>query len=116
MINFQPGNCLPRDSSGFGQWRNGHYLEHVVLRQKCAALSTPVSVPDYDILSWDDDPKAVQQWLVAHEAIHEAIRQATNVDGVDLSLVDFSQDDEFFIWMDTHEQEHIAERNILGVV
>lgn len=114
-VNFQPDNCLPKDPAGFGQWRTGHYYEHVVLAQKCAALAKPLIVPGFDILSWRDEPEFVQGWMVAHQAIHVAIRQATNVTGIDFSLVDFSDDEAFSEWMDDHSQEHIAFRQILGI-
>lgn len=114
-VNFQPDLVLPKDPAGFGRWLTGHYYEHLQMIPLCAALSTPVIVPDYDILSWSDDPQKVQQWLVNHESIHDQIRQATNVSGIDFSLVDFSNDEEFLEWMDDHSQEHITFRSILGI-
>lgn len=114
-INFSPDTVLPKDPGGFGQWRMGHYLEHGVIRQKCAALATPVVIAEYPILSWSDEPEFVKQWLAAHETIHEQIRAATNVSGTDLSLVDFSDDEEFLTWMDDHAQEHLVFRQILGI-
>ena len=85
------------------------------MRAIVGALTPSYNVPDYDIVAWKDDPKFVQQWLVAHESIHEVLRTACNVTGSDLSLVDFSKDDEFSIWMDTHAQEHIYFRQALGI-
>jgi hypothetical protein len=114
-INFQPDVCLPKDPTGFGFWRSGHYYEHVVLAQKCLSLAKPAIVPNYDIYSWRDEPELVQQWLVNHNSMHQAIRQATNVTGIDFSLVDFSKDDEFLSWMDDHASEHAAFRQILGI-
>lgn len=114
-VSFQPDVCLPKDPPGFGAWRTGHFYEHIVLAQKCRALTMPVIVPDYDILSWRDEPQYVQQWLVNHQAMHDQIRFATNVSGIDFSLVDFSDEEQFLGWMDDHAQEHITFRNILGI-
>lgn len=114
-VNFQPDTCLPKDPAGWGRWLNGHYYEHIVLAQKCAALATPIIIPTYDILSWRDEPQDVQQWLVNHQSIHSQIRAATNVEGIDFSLVDFSQDDAFLSWQDDHSQEHLTLREILGI-
>lgn len=114
-VNFQPDVCLPKDPAGFGAWLTGHYYEHIVLAQKCQALAVPVNVPNYDILSWRDEPELAQQWLVNHEAMHNQIRFATNVSGIDFSLVDFSDDEQFLDWMGDHSQEHIAFRQILGI-
>lgn len=115
-VNFQPDVCLPKDPAGFGRWLTGHYYEHIVMREKCAALAIPINVPDYDVLSWKDDAAFVQQWLVNHEAMHTQIRFATNITGIDFSLVDFSKNEEFLEWMDDHSQEHITIRSILGIM
>lgn len=115
-INFQPDTCLPKDPAGWGRWLTGHYYEHLVLMQNSAALTLPVNVPDYDILGWRDEPEFVQQWLVNHESIHSQIRFATNVTGIDLSLVDFSVDEEFLGWQDDHALEHLIFRQILGII
>lgn len=115
MISFQPDICLPKDPAGFGMWLNGHYREHLQLAQACLALTPSIVVPNYDILGWKDEPALVQQWLVSHESMHETLRAACNVTGADLSLVDFSKDDEFLDWMDDHAQEHQNFRSVLGI-
>lgn len=112
---FQPDVVLPKDPAGFGRWLTGHYYEHIVLRQAAAALTTPVIVPDFDIFAWKDEPNFVTQWLVNHEAMHSQLRVGANLTGIDLSLVDFSNDDEFLEWMDNHRQEHNDLRSIYGI-
>lgn len=97
-------------------WLTGHYREHLQMRAIAALLTPSFNVPDYDIFGWKDDPVQVQQWLVAHEQMHEVLRQACKVTGSDLSLVDLSKEDEFYEWMDTHSQEHIYFRQALGIV
>lgn len=116
MINFQPDNCLPKDAVGFGMWLTGHYREHLQMRVIASLLTPSYNVPDYDIFGWKDDPELVQQWLVSHESMHQVLRVACNVTGSDLSLVDFSKEEEFNDWMDTHSQEHIYFRTALGIV
>lgn len=115
QVLFQPDTCLPRDPAGWGLWLNGHALEHESFRIACLGLSTPIVIPDFDIRSWKDGPEFVQQWLANHEQIHQAIRDVTGVNGDDLSLVDLSQDDQWFVWLDDHAQEHAAMRSVLGV-
>lgn len=114
-INFQPDTCLPKDPAGWGRWLSGHYYEHLQMRPLCAALAKPVIIPDLDILGWRDEPEFVQQWLVSHEIIHEQLRFALNVTGIDFSLVDFSKDEEFLDWQNDHAQEHLIFRQILGI-
>jgi hypothetical protein len=96
-------------------WLTGHYYEHENFRVACLKLTDPIVIPEYDILSWRDDPEFVQSWLQNHEAIHEAIRTVTNVNGVDLSLVDLGQDEQWYEWLDDHSQEHILFRQVLNV-
>jgi len=114
-VNFQPDLCLPKDPAGWGRWLTGHYYEHLQMIPLCAALTTPVNVPNFDILTWNDGPTAVQQWLVNHGIIHQALDSACNVTNIDFSLVDFSKEDEFLSWLDDHSQAHIDYRGILGI-
>lgn len=114
-INFSPDQVLPKDPAGFGHWRMGHALEHGVLRQKCAALATPANIAEFDVLSWKDAPEYVKLWLSSHETMHAQIRAAVNVSGADLSLVDFTDDEQFQTWMDDHAEEHLIFRQIFGI-
>jgi hypothetical protein len=114
-VNFQPDLCLPKDPAGWGRWLTGHYYEHLQMIPLCAALAQPAIVPNYDILAWRDEPEFVQQWLVSHQEIHIALENACNVTGIDFSLVDFSNEEEFLEWQDDHSQEHITLRAILGI-
>ena len=113
-VQFQPDTCLPRDPAGWGMWLTGHSLEHEDFRIACLNLSTPIILPCFDLLSWRDEPEFVQGWLVNHEALHEALRTVTGVSGSDLSLVDLSKDEEWFIWLDDHAQEHQDFRSALN--
>lgn len=115
VVNFQPDVCLPKDPAGFGAWLTGHFYEHQVLAKRAAALIVPVSVPNFDIFSWRDEPEFVTAWLNNHQSIHVALRSGANITGIDFSLVDFSNDDEFSSWQDDHAQEHIVLREIYGV-
>lgn len=115
MIQFQPDICLPKDPAGFGQWLNSHYREHLQMGDLCLKLTTPFSVPDYDILAWDDEPARVQQWLASHEQIHEVLRQACGITGSDLSLADFSDEEQFAEWQQDNADEHQQFRQVLGI-
>lgn len=114
-VNFQPDVCLPKDPAGFGAWLNGHYYEHIVMAQKAAQLLKPVIVPNFDVLSWRDEPEFVTAWLNNHEAIHVQLRVGANLTGIDLSLVNFADDEQFSEWMDDHAQEHLDLRRIYGI-
>jgi hypothetical protein len=114
-ILFFPDICLPRDPAGFGLWRSGHALEHTQMADILRGATPSVMAPAYNILDWRDEREFVQQWLVTHEQIHEVLRSVCNVTGTDLSLVDFSQDDQFTEWLDDHAAEHQQFRAVLGI-
>lgn len=116
MISFQPDICLPDDDAGLGAWLIGHYREHLILAQKCLALSPSVIVPNYDILAWRKETELIKQWLQSHESIHQVLRSACNVTGSDLSLVDFNDSEEILDWMGDHATEHQNFRTVLGVM
>lgn len=115
VVLFFPDICLPRDPAGFGSWRAGHALEHTQMLGILRGETPSVTVPGYNLLDWRDEPEFVQQWLVTHEQVHEVLRSFCNVAGSDLSLVDFSQDDQFSEWMDDHAYEHVQFRSVLGI-
>lgn len=114
MINFQPDICMPNDPAGFGHWLDGHALEHDVINQKLLQLG--VTVPQYNLLFWDDKPSVVQSWLQAHQTTHQIIDNALNITSVDFSQVDLTQNDQWFEWMDDHASEHQNIRQILGII
>jgi hypothetical protein len=106
---------FPDDPTGFGVWLNEHYLEHLQMVALGLKQSPPRFIPDYAILSWSDEKAIVKQWLDAHQQIHNALRDWTGVQGIDLSSVDLSDDDEWFAWMDDHAQEHVLLEQALGL-
>ena len=105
-VLFRPDIVLPRDPAGFGQWRIGHYLDHRQLAVFAAKLTKPVFVPDYDVGYWDDAPSVVTSWLNRHYEMHILLRQPGSIQGIDLSAVDLSDDDQWFVWLDSHRLEH----------
>lgn len=85
------------------------------MRIACLSLPTPLSVPSYDIFAWKDDPQQVQQWLVSHEQMHQALRQACGITGSDLSLADLSDEEQFAQWQQDNATEHQQFRQVLGI-
>ncbi len=112
---FPIKNVLPDDPTGLGAWLLEHYYQH---RQFVALglTQTPTRfIPDYDILSWSDDPGITKLWLNAHQDIHSALRTWTGVQGIDLASVDLSDNAQWFEWLDDHAQEHRALESALGL-
>lgn len=113
-VQFMPDTCLAKDPAGWGQFLNGHAFEHENFRAKALSLANPIVIPSYNIRSWRDEPEYVQSWLVTHEAIHQALRVLTGVEGSDLSQVDLADDSQFYEWLESHAQEHREFRQVLG--
>jgi len=116
MAIFSPDFVFPGDRIGFGWWLDSHALEHKQFVAIGFQSAPVVFVPDYDLLSWDWDNKVAQEdWHSVHEATHEALRQRTGVEGLDLSVVDFDDPEYFLLWMDNHAFEHAQIRQALGI-
>ncbi len=105
----------PDDPAGFGFWLNEHYYQHIQFVQ-LGLKQTPVRfIPDYDILAWSEEPGVQKLWLSAHQAIHDALRTWTNVQGIDLANVDLSDNTQWFLWLQDHATEHSLFEQALGV-
>lgn len=115
-VLFNPDQCLPRDPAGWGRWLAGHSLEHKQFIQINQAAVPPILLPDFDVLSWNDDPSFVANWLNNHYlGLHIPLRQLANSSGIDLSAVDLSDDESWFVWLEDHAAEHAAYRQFYGI-
>ena len=103
---FMPNLFSYGDEAGFGQWLVGHYRQHLAYNQVLAAQTAPIVIPVYPILTLTAGKPGVRFWLDSHENWHEAIRPYANVLGIDLSSVDWQNPNEFYQWLDIHNQEH----------
>lgn len=114
-ILFNPNICAPHDPAGWGRWRSGHYGDHRQYITMGATATPRIVIPDYDLHAWSDDTGAVTAWLNAHYQVHQAIRSASGITGIDLSQVDLSDDQSFIEWQDDHNLEHQAINQFFGI-
>lgn len=115
-IFFQPDIVAFGDRIGFGWWLDTHNEEHSQFASLGQTGSLKFSAPPYDLTGWTwTDPLVMTDWLSVHAAIHDVLRQATGISGLDLADVDFNKQEFFQIWMDAHAAEHRALRTALGV-
>lgn len=112
---FVHTDFIPGDKEGFGLWRAEHTYEHERLNLLCRNLVNPRIIPEYDILSWNDDPEIRKDWLEGHTDMHQALRDITGVTGVDLNLVDWNDAVQLLSWLENHSSEHAVLDQILGV-
>ena len=114
-IFFFHDTVLPGDEAGFGQWLIEHSYEHTQFHNLAFQQTNPIIVPDYDLMSWSFAKEVQAAWLQAHQTVHQLLRQATGVQGIDLSEVDLSDSTSWFEWMDDHAEEHRLMRQAFGV-
>lgn len=103
------------DQAGWGEWLVGHYRQHLQYNTVLATQSTPILIEIFPILTVEGGENGLRFWLDAHQNWHEAVRPLANVTGVDLSLVDFNDQSQFYQWIDLHNQEHAALDQAFGV-
>lgn len=116
-VIFQPDQVLYGDAAGFGQWRLTHGYEHQAMANVAATLPTPFIVPAFNIFDWRDEPELQTAWKVSHYELHQVLRQAAGgITGIDLSLVDFSDPEQWYEWHDDHAQEHVILRQQFNLV
>jgi hypothetical protein len=77
-----------------------HYLAYL------AGLSPPVIIADQPIITMGNTDLERRIFLNSHQIMHELIRPYANVTGIDLALVDLKKEEEFYIWLDVHAEEH----------
>jgi hypothetical protein len=76
------------------------------------AWATAMEMPDTPV------SPALQGWLELHNLMHAQTYQRISGVGVtapDLSLVDFSKPDQFYLWMLVHQEMHDYEQQTLGL-
>jgi hypothetical protein len=103
------------DQDAAGIWRAEHQAEHTQFVVTLLNASPIKSVADFDLVSWEETRPFITRWLTQHEAVHEQLRFFTGVSGVNLADVDFSQQGEFYDWLDVHRNEHVLLRQALGI-
>ncbi len=106
MTEFDPSVFLSGDRAGQGRWEVGHYRQHLHYLSHLAALAVPVQVPDHPLLVIGKTNLERRVWLQDHAQIHNLMRTYANVTGIDLSAVDFDDEEQFSVWLDSHATEH----------
>ncbi len=115
-VTFFNDQVARNDSAGMGVWLTEHFYEHNRFWHILAARTPPVLIPDWPLIEWKDDKLHRREWLDVHERVHDALRAQAGITGVDLGIVDFDQDSEFYGWLDLHASEHSQLRQIFGAV
>ncbi|HEX8838362.1 MAG TPA: hypothetical protein VF748_15570 [Candidatus Acidoferrum sp.] len=113
MPQFAPDQCSFGDIAGYGAWDISHGREHIQFIQVLAANG--VNLPDPDLLMLLTAGQARQSQVLSHYTQHKLLRQATGVQGVDLSQVNLDDPNDFYNWLGYHATEHAQLRSLLGL-
>lgn len=95
------------DVQGFGQWQVGHARQHLRYLGVLAKRTPPIILPDVPLWSVGDNQLEIRAWLNDHYfASHVLLRNITGISGVDFSVVNFSNPESFYDFVDLHNSEH----------
>lgn len=115
MPQFQPDQVEFDDVAGYGAWDVGHAREHIQFVQVLAGQATPILIPDYNMLSFLTAGAARASIVQSHAQVHNQLRAALGITGVDLSVVNLDDQNSLYDWLGYHSQEHTQIRQILGI-
>ena len=115
MPQFQPDQVAFQDSPGYGGWDIGHAREHIQFVQVLAGQNPTIPINDYNMLSFLTAGSARQSILQTHSDVHNQLRAALGITGVDLSVANFDDQGSFYDWLGYHATEHAQIRQILGL-
>jgi len=103
---FQINTFAFGDAAGNGEYLVGHFRNHLQYNASLASRTPPIEIPEFHILTVEGGKLGRQTWLNDHQSWHSLIRPFANVTGIDLSVVDFDNEADFYAWIDAHNQEH----------
>jgi hypothetical protein len=115
MPQFSPDQVTFGDTAGYGLWDMNHAREHLQFLQVLAGKTPAMLLPAFDLFAFLTAGQARRRMVESHYEAHQLLRQATNVQGVDLSQVDLNDQSGFYDWLGYHAQEHAQIRSVLGM-
>lgn len=108
MPQFAPDLVEFGDQAGYGAWSIGHGREHIQFVQTLG-----IKMPDQPLLRFLTEPS--EDMIGLHSTVHDLLRSATGVTGIDLGQLDLRTGQGFQDWLNFHRQEHAQIRAALGL-
>ena len=115
MPQFSPDLVNFGDVAGYGAFDIGHAREHLQFVQVLSQRSPAIIIPNFDFLAFLTAGQAQRSMVDSHQNSHALLRQATGVQGIDLSQVDLTKENDFLNWLGVHQTEHQLLRQALGI-
>jgi len=100
------------DDQDFSAWSFNHYQDHLEIIQAVKAHGGP----SLEILEINEiNPQDVQSWLERHQTMHNDMNGVLNLQGNDLTAVDFRDAGQRQSWMWLNFNEHRNARGALAI-
>jgi hypothetical protein len=115
MPQFAPDQCEFGDVPGYGIFDIAHWREHIQFVTMFAAQSPQMLIPNPDFGAILSGGGIMRESLDQHQVVHNLLRQATGVSGVDFTDFDLTQQTDFYSFLGYHAQEHAQIRQVLGL-
>lgn len=111
-----PSNVTWKDQIGYGYWDDNHHRQHQQYVQMLSEQTPAILIPNYDFLQMLNGANARKSIVETHQQAHTALRQALNVQGVDLTEFDLDNQYDFNNFLGYHDADHAAFNAALGIV
>jgi len=100
------------DKDGLGEFLFENDQQHQLFYQVLTAKG--IAIPEYPIA--DADTKNLDDWLLLHNQVHEALARALGLDNpFQLLDADWNVEEDFYDWIGVHESIHEQIAAALGV-
>lgn len=89
-----------------------NFQDHLEIMQEIQRQQS-LKLTEYVIYPWIDEAK--EEILELHQQYHNDMNEKLNISGVDLSEVDFKNEEQVRSWVYLHYEEHRNARKQLGI-
>jgi hypothetical protein len=105
---------IPRGpiAPGWDAWLFNHAKDHEEIAQAIQTKKT-INVGRYNLQ--EIDPSNTDAWLARHAQAHSEMNAALGTSSVDLSQLDFKNEQQIKGWIWSNFAEHLAVRQTLGI-
>ena len=103
---------IPQGPHGFEEWTFWHYQHHLAIIGAARQVKG-VNLTLYPI--WPFSPGNPEGWLLAHQQQHNDMDALYNVNGADLSTLDFTNAKEVDAFLFLQFQEHQSVAKLCGL-
>ena len=103
---------VPSTAEELAVWATAHMTHHRDINRRIYEL-TGVSLPEFVLDPFD--PADTGVWESQHQIMHTNMDLILNIDGFDLSEVDFTDPETLPGWITLNANEHYIASNVLGI-